>query len=110
MSLNTGSIVVINALYTYRLIGPNSQGVKRASLMHTQHKKTFMGQVRILSNLKRNKIFFICLFYSLLYYFILLMLHLCLIRLLTFFQSYNCSQLSCKRVLGQNAIKRFSIT
>ena len=35
MSLNSGSIVVVNALYTYRLIGPNSQGVKRASLMHT---------------------------------------------------------------------------
>ena len=44
MSLNTGSIVVVNALYTYRLIGPNSQGVKRASLMHTQHKRPLGGR------------------------------------------------------------------
>ena len=61
MSLNPGSIVAVNALYTYILIGPNSRGVKRASLM----QKTFMGQVLILS-LKRNKIFFIGLIYLLL--------------------------------------------
>ena len=41
MSLNTGSIVVVNALYTYRLIGP---GVKRASLMDTQHKRPSWGR------------------------------------------------------------------
>ena len=80
MPLNTGSIVVANALYTNGLIGPNSQGVYAYTA-----QKIFMGEVRILSNLKRNKIFFIGLFYSLLLSFILLMLHLCLIRLLTFF-------------------------
>ena len=65
MSLNTGSIVVVNAFYTYRLIGPNSQGVKCASLNTKDLHGTGSNPVKF----KKKLNIFIGLFYSLLLFF-----------------------------------------
>ena len=109
MSLNTGSIVVVNALYTYRLIGPNSQGVKRASLMDTQHKRPSWGRFESCQIQKEIK-YFLFVFFVHCFIFYSVDVAFVINTTINIFQSYNCSQLSCKRVLGQNAIKRFSIT